>query len=440
METPNSRLPGFHKLTIEDRRKAIAERAGMSIEELVAALEGGGLTPSMAHNFVENVIGTYALPFAVALNFRVNDHDYLVPMVIEEPSVVAAASNAAKMVREGAGFRAEVDPPLMACQVQLYDVTDVFRGAERIVAEKESLLEAANLAVPGLVHRGGGAHYLEVRSPAPDMLVVHIYVDCQDAMGANLVNGVAESLGDRLAALGGGKLGLRILSNLADRRCARIECAIPIEALATETRTGEQVADGIVNASRFAEVDPYRAATHNKGIMNGIDAVCIATGNDWRAIEAGAHAFAARSGRYQPLAIWRRITTETGGLALHGALLLPMAVGTVGGTLRVHPTAKLALRLMGVGSAAELAGVAASVGLASNLAALRALVTDGIQKGHMALHARAVAAAAGATNGEVERVAVMMVEARNITVEGATRALQVIRSGEGANGQNSRER
>ncbi|MCL2448946.1 MAG: 3-hydroxy-3-methylglutaryl-CoA reductase, partial [Polyangiaceae bacterium] len=246
-------------------------------------------------------------------------------------------------------------------------------------------------------------------------------IDCKDAMGANLVNSVAEAVADRIAAIAGGRVGLRILSNLCDRRCVRVRCRVPGDALATDDMSGSEVIDGIVNASRFAELDPYRAATHNKGIMNGIDAVVIATGNDWRAVEAGAHAFAARSGRYQPLAVWRR-----DGDAVEGRLELPLALGTVGGTLRVHPAARLSLRVLGVSDAQRLAGIAASAGLASNLAAVRALATDGIQRGHMGLHARSVALAAGAPGHLVERVAAMIVEARDITLEGARKALVVL--------------
>jgi hydroxymethylglutaryl-CoA reductase len=260
------------------------------------------------------------------------------------------------------------------------------------------------------------------------MLVVHLYIDCRDAMGANLVNCIAESLGDRLAELGRGTRGLRILSNLCDKRCVRVRAQIREADLVTGALDGARVIEGIVNASRFAEADPYRAATHNKGIMNGIDAVCIATGNDWRAVEAGAHAFAARTGHYQPLSIWRSVKDDHVHPVLEGSLTLPLALGTVGGTLRVHPSARFALRLLGAPSASQLAAVAASVGLASNLAALRALATDGIQRGHMALHARSVAIAAGATATEVDRVALAIVEARNITVEGATRALAHIRA------------
>jgi hydroxymethylglutaryl-CoA reductase len=279
--------------------------------------------------------------------------------------------------------------------------------------------------VPGLVNRGGGVRDIEVRriGTAEDrMLVVHFLVDCRDAMGANLVNTVAEAMSDELARLVRGKAGLRILSNLCDRRCVRVTCRVPVEQLATDDMDGPAVADGIVNASRFAELDPYRAATHNKGIMNGVDAVVIATGNDWRAVEAGAHAFAARDGVYKPLAVWRRE-----GEVLVGKLELPLALGTVGGTLRVHPAARLSLEMLSIAHAGELAAVAASVGLASNLAAVRALATDGIQRGHMALHARSVAVAAGAVGDQVERVAACIVEARDITLEGAKRALELLR-------------
>jgi hydroxymethylglutaryl-CoA reductase len=255
------------------------------------------------------------------------------------------------------------------------------------------------------------------------MIVVHVHVDCRDAMGANLVNFVAEALGPRVAELAGGKLGLRILSNLSDTRMVRVGCKVPVGVLATEASSGGEVADGIVRASRFAELDPYRAATHNKGIMNGVDAVVMATGNDWRAVEAGAHAYAARNGRYAPLATWRR-----DGDFLLGRLAMPLALGTVGGTLRVDAAARLSLRMLDVASARELAGVAASIGLASNLAALRALATDGIQRGHMALHARSVALAAGADGDDVQRVATMIFEARDITVEGARRALAALES------------
>jgi hydroxymethylglutaryl-CoA reductase len=423
--TRTSRIPGFYKVTVSERRAMVSDATGADLADLAGSLDSGGLNTETADKFVENVLGTYAMPYGVALNVRIGGKDYVVPMVVEEPSVVAAASNAARMVRVGGGFTAEVDEPLMISQVQLTSVPDLTRATEAILAAKEELLARADSAVPGLVLRGGGARDLEVRVLDADMLVAHVIVDCRDAMGANLVNTVAEAVADRLAELAGGEVGLRILSNLSDRRCVRITCRVPADVLATDTLSGEQVIDGIVNASRFAELDPYRAATHNKGIMNGIDAVVIATGNDWRAVEAGAHAFAARSGRYSPLAIWRREGRE-----LVGRLEVPMALGTVGGTLRVHRAARLSLRMLGVASAGELAAVAAAVGLASNLAAVRALATDGIQRGHMALHARSVALAAGAPPGLVDRVAAMIVEARDVTLEAARRALAVVGAAE----------
>lgn len=425
MTKSTSQLPGFYKVTVAERHTLVSDATGVDVHEIRRALDGGGLDPETADKFVENVLGTYSLPYGVTLNVRVNGQDHVVPMVVEEPSVVAAASNAAKMVRAGGGFSAEIDPPLMISQVQLTHVKDADAAKRAILGAKDEILAAANDAAPGLVTRGGGARELEVRvlgEPVDEMIVVHILVDCRDAMGANLVNTIAEAVADRLAALANGHVGLRILSNLCDRRCVRVRCRVPAKVLATEHMDGSAVIDGIVNASRFAELDPYRAATHNKGVMNGIDAVVIATGNDWRAVEAGAHAFAARSGRYAPLSIWRR-----DGDDLVGFIELPLALGTVGGTLRVHPSARLSLKMMGVTEAGDLAAIAASVGLASNLAAVRALATDGIQRGHMALHARAVALAAGAEGAEVERVAAMIVEARDITVEASRRALRVLR-------------
>jgi hydroxymethylglutaryl-CoA reductase len=425
-----SRFPGFYKVTVQERRALVGDATGCDPKDLERALEGGGMEAETADKFVENVLGTYGLPYGVALNVRVNGKDHVVPMVIEEPSVVAAASNAARMVREGGGFTAEADPPVMISQIQIRDVVDAPGAMARVLAHEAEIVRTANGAVGGLVARGGGARGIEVRVLADDMIVVHILVDCQDAMGANLVNSVAEVVADRVAEIAGGRVGLRILSNLADKRLVRVRCRIPAASLATDEMSGTDVIDGILNASRFAQLDPYRAATHNKGIMNGIDAVVIATGNDWRAVEAGAHAYAARSGRYQPLAVWAR-ERDQGSDHLVGTIELPMALGTVGGTLRVHPAARLSLRLLAVTDAQELAGIVAAVGLASNLAAVRALATDGIQRGHMGLHARSVALAAGATGPQVERVASMIVEARDITLEGARKALNVLAAEEG---------
>jgi hydroxymethylglutaryl-CoA reductase len=414
-----SRIPGFYRLTVSERRHVLRLRSDLSEEDL-ATWDDGGIDTATANDVVENVVGVYALPLGIGLNFRVNDQDYLVPMAVEEPSVIAAASNAAKMVRAGGGFRADADEPVMTAQIEIVGVTDPNDARARIEAAAEELLGLAHAALPRLTARGGGARELEVRA-LPGRVIVHVHIDCRDAMGANMVNTVAETLAERVADLARGRGGLRILTNLCDRRCVRVRARVPVAALATAGMDGAAVRDGVVAASRFAEDDPYRAATHNKGIMNGVDAVVMATGNDWRAVEAGAHAFAARTGRYSPLAVWRRQGDD-----LEGRLELPLALGTVGGTLRVHPAARLSLRMLGVADAQELAAIAASIGLASNLAAVRALATDGIQRGHMGLHARSVALAAGAPSERIERVAAMIVEARDITLEGAKRALGVL--------------
>jgi hydroxymethylglutaryl-CoA reductase len=416
-----SRIPGFFKLSVEARRRAIAESADLNMHELDAAISHGGLDVQTSDKTIENVIGVYALPFATTLNVRINGHDVIAPMVVEEPSVVAAASNAARIVREGGGFTAEADEPIVAAQVQLLEVHDLEDAHRAILAARTEILAKADAAVPGLVARGGGARDMRVRTlgtPEDQMIVVDVFVDCRDAMGANLVNSVAEAIGGRLAELAHARVGFRILSNLCDRRCVRVRCRVPFEALATDDMSGAQVARGMEEGSRFAELDPYRATTHNKGIMNGVDAVVMATGNDWRAVEAGAHAFAARDGRYRPLATWRREQNH-----LVGSLELPLALGIVGGTLRIHPAARLALKMTGARTAMELAMLAACVGLSSNLAALRAMASDGIQRGHMGLHARSVASAAGATGDLVEKVAKRICELGDVTVDGARRAL-----------------
>ena len=414
----NSRWPGFYKLSVDERRLVAAEALGLDVQELIAAVGEGGLACDKADKIIENVLGTFSLPFAVALNVQVNGADFVAPMVVEEPSVVAAASNAARMVREGGGFQAEADEPIMIGQVQFDDVPDLAAACRRVRRHESELVALGNLAVPGLVRRGGGVRSLEARDLGDGMLVVHLHVDCRDAMGANLVNTVAEAVADRLQVLCGGRTGLRILSNLCDRRKVRVKCRVPARALAAEDFNGRDVRDGIVRASRFAERDPYRATTHNKGLMNGLDAVVIATGNDWRAVEAGAHAYAARSGSYSPLCVWR-----ADGDDLLGALEIPLALGTVGGPSRVHDGARMGLRVADARSASELAMVAASVGMASNLAALRALATEGIQRGHMALHARSVAIAAGAIGADVERVAQAIHGLGDVTLDAARRAL-----------------
>ena len=399
----SSRFPGFYRLGIAERRRRLLESSGLS-EDRLAAIDSGALSLEAADGMIENVIGTYALPFAIAVNFTIDGKDALVPMAIEEPSVVAAASNAARMTRPH-GFRSDVAAPVMIGQIQVTHIADVDAGAVAVREAAGNLLHDARVLVPRLAERGGGPVKLEVRilarPPDPDggMLVVHLHVDCRDAMGANLVNTLCEALADRIASIAGGEPGLRILSNLTDDRTVTVRCRVEDATLAAEG-LGTAVRRAIVAASRFAELDPYRAATHNKGIMNGVDAVLVATGQDWRAVEAGAHAYAARTGVYRPLAVWRERNDH-----LEGELVMPIAVGTVGGALHSHPGARLALELAGVDHADRLAALAGAAGLATNLAALRALATEGIQRGHMELHARRVARAAGATGELVDRVA-----------------------------------
>jgi len=423
----SSRIPGFYKLSVAERRRRLAEARGLDPSDL-AALDTGGIDQATADTMVENAIGRFALPLGVALNFRIDDTDYLVPMAIEEPSVVAAASNAARMARAGGGFRTTVSAPVMIGQVQLCELADPDKAITALTAAEPEILAEARALVPALVARGGGPVALEARvlsrphEPDGGMVVVHLLIDCRDAMGANLVNSVAEGIADRLARIAGGRVGLRILSNLAVHRTVTVDTAIPEEALAGDDMDGASAADALVRASRFAELDPFRAATHNKGLMNGVDAVLVATGNDWRSAEAGAHAFAAQGGAYRPLATWRRTAD---GVAGH--LVIPLAVGTVGGVQAIHAGARVALALLAIDSAQELAKVAASAGLASNLAALRALSGVGIQRGHMALHARVVARAAGATGDLVERVAHEIAELGDVRPERARDILSRLR-------------
>ena len=418
---PTSRIPGFHKLGLEQRLDAIASLFNLSREERQALRGDASLDVGTASSLIENAVGMYRLPLGLALNLTVNGRDRVIPMAVEEPSVIAAVSAAGKIVRGAGGFRAEADPSLMIAQVQVTRYGDLEQAVGRIRAVKEELLALANGVHPQLVRRGGGARDIEVRVlPPPEgpsgepLLIVHVLIDTCEAMGANLVNTVAEELAPSIEWHTGGKVYLRILSNLADRRLARAECRIPLPLLADFDLPGEEIAEGIVQASRFAEADPYRAATHNKGVMNGIDAVAIATGQDWRAIEAGAHAYAAREGRYRPLSVWR-----VEGGELWGRIELPLALGMVGGPIQVHPGARVALKLLQVGTVRELASVFAAVGLAQNFAALRALGSVGIQRGHMALHARSVAASAGARGEWVERIARMMVSAGQVRLEKA---------------------
>jgi hydroxymethylglutaryl-CoA reductase len=415
-------------LPVDERQEAIARLAGLDDAERALLRSEEPLSLEAAARLTENTIAVYALPMGVALNFIVNGREVLVPMITEEPSVIAAASNAARLARPAGGFTADADPPCMIAQVQLVDVPDP-DGARRRLLDAEARIGARiDELSPGMVRRGGGARGVEVRVlDAPDgqrFVVVHLLVDVGDAMGANAVNTIAEQTAPLLAEIGGGTPHLRILSNLTDRRRGRARVRYRFEDLTMRGRSGEDVARGVELASLFAEADPYRAATHNKGIMNGIDAVALATGNDWRALEAGAHAYAAREGRYGALSTWRVEGTE-----LVGRIELPLAVGTVGATVEGNPRARLALKLLRVGSARELVEVLAAVGLAQNFGALRALATEGIQRGHMARHARAVAAAAGAAPDEVEAIAAALVTDGDVKIDRARRLLEASRGG-----------
>jgi hydroxymethylglutaryl-CoA reductase len=421
-----SRIPGFYNLPLDERLDKLAKAAGVSRQDIAALQTVGGLADEQADHMVENAVGTFGLPLGIGLNFIVNGREVLVPMAIEEPSVVAGASFMAKLARSGGGFTASMSAPEMIGQMQVLDVKDLMAASLNLYRHKAELLAEADAVDPLLKKFGGGARDLEVRiieeSPIGAFLVVHLIYDVRDAMGANAVNTACEKLAAHVEDLTGGRVHLKILSNLADRRLARVRCTIPVNELAFDNFTGDQVRDGIIEAWAFAVADPYRAATHNKGIMNGADAVVIATGNDWRAIEAGAHAYAARDGRYTSLSTWGRDAQGN----LTGELEMPMAVGIIGGATKVHPAAKAALKLMGVQTAAELAGIIVSVGLAQNLAALRALATEGIQRGHMSLHARQVAVAAGAVGDQIEKVAAQMVAEKTVRIDRAEEILRMI--------------
>lgn len=436
LEARSSRLSGFYQKSVAERTALIARWANLTAEEV--SILHAGLTVAQADKMIENVIGVFNLPLGIGANFVVNGREVLVPMVVEEPSVIAAVSYAAKLARNGGGFRTGSTRSIMIAQVQLLGVPDAVQATERILQAKPELLAVANTS-PSIAARGGGPFDIEVRhlpaTPTGPMLIVHLLFDALDAMGANAVNTAAEAIAPHLERLSGGQALLRILSNLTDQRRAWAEVAIPANTFSSIHAAGAEVIEGITHANAFAVADPYRAATHNKGILNGIDAVAIATGNDWRAIEAGAHAYAARDGQYRALTEWRVITDNQTtdeqtknqpnrtGTALYGRLELPLAVGIVGGATRAHPTAQVALKILGVTSARELSEIMAAVGLAQNLAAIRALATEGIQRGHMALHARQVAIAAGAVGSEVDRIAGQMANEGQIRVERARELL-----------------
>jgi len=401
-----SRIPGFYQLSVDKRLQLLHER-GVLDEKDYAALRAGtySLDVETADRLIENVIGVFSMPMGLGLNFQVNDLDYLVPMVVEEPSIIAAVSSTARLVRQAGGFTSVAADPLLLGQVQVVDSPAPDRARSALLARTDEIVQLANSGHPHMVARGGGALGMEVflrgmTAHNGELLVVHLVVDTRDAMGANLVNSMCERIAPLIEEITGGRVFLRILSNLTDRALVRARAVIPHELLGTGDFSGERVRDGIVLANEFAAMDAYRATTHNKGIMNGIDAVALATGNDWRAIEAGAHAYAARGDRYAPLTTWT--VNDTGGLV--GELIMPLKVGTVGGQVESNPAVRLAHTILGITSARELAQVMGAVGLAQNLAALKALSTKGIQHGHMRLHARAVAVAAGARGARFDDV------------------------------------
>jgi hydroxymethylglutaryl-CoA reductase len=409
----SSEIPGFYKLTVAERLDLIRKMAKLTDDEARILGETGGLPKEVADRMIENVVGGITIPLGVATNFRINGKDYVVPMALEEPSVVAAASNAAKMARAKGGFTVTNTGPVMIGQIQVVAVSDPEGARKGLVGKKADLLKRANDQDPMLVSLGGGAKDLNVKVLSTikgPMVVAELIVNTGDAMGANAVNTMAEAVAPMIEEITGGKVLLRIISNLADKRLVKATAVFEKEGMG-----GEEVVDGVVNAYAFADADPYRCATHNKGIMNGVIAVAIACGQDTRALEAGAHSYACRSGRYKPLTVWEK--SADGDLV--GGLEMPMAVGLVGGAAKTHPTARAAIKILGVKTAIELAEVMGAVGLAQNFAALRALASEGIQKGHMRLHSRNVAVSAGATGELVDLVAQRMVAEKKIRFDRA---------------------
>jgi hydroxymethylglutaryl-CoA reductase len=417
----SSQISGFYKLTPKERIQLVKDFADLTDQEIDVLRSTGALEMELADRMIENVVGTFPLPLGIAMNFLINGKDYMIPMAIEEPSVVAAATYAAKMAREKGGFFTSSTDPVMIGQIQAVDILDPFAAKIKILTTKNEILKKANEMDPLLVSVGGGAKDLHVKvidTKSGPMVITELHVDCRDAMGANAVNTMAEAVAPMIERLTGGRVYLRIISNLAVKRLARAYTVIPKEAVG-----GEEVVDGIVEACNFASADPYRAATHNKGILNGIIGVVIATGNDHRAIEAGAHAYAVKNGQYGTLSYWEK--NRDGNLV--GSIELPMAVGLIGGATKVHPTAKVAIKILGVKSANELGEVMAAVGLAQNLGALRALAHEGIQRGHMSLHARNVAITAGASGPLIDMIVERMVEERKVRMDRAKELLEEYR-------------
>ncbi|PXD91196.1 hydroxymethylglutaryl-CoA reductase, degradative [Listeria monocytogenes] len=419
----------FYKKTVEERRAILAEYADLNEEEQAFLASTGALSFDKANHMIENTIGIYSLPLGLGMNMLLNDKHYVVPMVMEEPSVVAAQSAGAKLIGQNGGVTGSATKRKMIGQIELISVSDIQAAKENIIANEEQLIAIANQAHPSLQKRGGGAVEIQVRTAqtANDetLLIVHLLVDTQEAMGANMVNTMVETLAPELEMLTNGTANMRILSNLVDEATATAVCRINPESLATKTQSGEWVRDRIIAAYEFADADIYRAATHNKGIMNGIDAVIMAFGNDWRAVEAASHAYAARTGSYKPMSKWSK---DAEGY-LVGELTLPMPVAFVGGSIGIHPIATLSKKIARVESAKELAMLVCAVGLTQNLAALKALVTEGIQRGHMSLQAKSLAMTAGAEADEIEKVATFLQESKQLNVVAAKEFINKLRSG-----------
>jgi len=415
--TKTSKISGFYKLDPQERLKLVSDFAGLTQEEETCISSSGALSLDAADKMVENLIGVMEVPMGVAVNFLINGKDYLIPMAIEEPSVIAAASNAAKMARESGGFTTSSTGPVMIGQIQAVGIADPAGARMKILEKKDDIINRANFVDPVLVKFGGGAKDVEVRvidTPGGKMVITHLIVDCRDAMGANAVNTMAEAVAPYIEELTGGRVYLRIISNFADKRIMRVKAVFKKEAIG-----GEEVVDGIIAAYNFAASDPYRAATHNKGIMNGVTAAVLATGNDTRAIEAGAHVYASRSGTYRPLSCYEKNASND----LVATIEMPMAVGLVGGATKTNPIARSAVKILGVKTATEMGEVFAALGLAQNFAAMRALATEGIQRGHMGLHSRNVAIQAGATGELVDKIAEIMVKERKVRADRAKELL-----------------
>ncbi|KAA3615642.1 MAG: hydroxymethylglutaryl-CoA reductase, degradative [Calditrichaeota bacterium] len=428
----NSKISGFYKKSIQERLRILQKNDLLNKDDYTLLKNGKGfLQTEESDKMIENVISVFGLPMGMGLNFLVNGKDYAVPMVVEEPSIVAAVSSMAKIIRQAGGFISESSEPILIGQIQVVDIKNLSAAKNAVLTNKEEIINLANSMHPNMVARGGGVRDVEVRilkagEGKKEMLIVHLLVDVQDAMGANLVNSMCEGVASLIEKITGGRVFLRILSNLTDRSMVKTTCTIPTKLLDGKKYSGDEVRDGIILANDFAEADPYRAATHNKGIMNGIDPLIIATGNDWRAIEAGAHAYAARSGQYTSLTKW--FQNENGDLV--GILELPVRVGIVGGSLESNPMVGVAYRLLGINSARELAELIGAVGLAQNLGAIRALATEGIQSGHMSLHARSVAMTAGATPDEFETVVEELIDSGDIKVWKAKEIIENIKTKE----------